>query len=85
MWKSVLLPAECYAPAEKGVETVLATGLENGRHVLVIRNPRGDLGIEEFVVSKPNPKWNRSLNVREEKFLERLSNAQFVYGDSEWR
>lgn len=84
VWKSVLLPVDVYSPQEKGVETVLATGLSNGRHVLTIRNPHGDLGIAEFVVSKPNPKWDRAPNEREAAFLKRMSKAQFIYGDSEW-
>ena len=83
-WKSMLVPVPVYGPRPKWTETVLAQGLANGPHVLTIRNPHGDLGIAGFVVSKPNPKWERPLTERMQKFLKRANGAEFFYGDAAW-
>ena len=84
LWKSMLMPVPVYGPQAKGEETVLAQGLANGRHVLTIRNPHGDLGIAGFVVNKPNPKWERPLTERMQTFQKRIAGAEFFYGDAAW-
>ena len=80
----MLVPVPVYGPQPKGAETVLAQGLANGRHVLTIRNPHGDLGIAGFVVNKPNPKWDRPLTERMQAFKKRIAGAEFFYGDAAW-
>lgn len=83
-WNSELVPAAWYGPRPAGEETVLAQGLENGKHVLTIRNPHGELGIDSFVVNKPNPKWDRPPSEAILKFHKSVFGGGYEYSDSKW-
>ena len=83
-WNSVLVSAAYYGPRPAGEETVLAQGLTNGKHVLTIRNPHGELGIGSFVVNKPNPKWDRPPSEAILKFRKSVFGGGYEYSDSKW-
>lgn len=83
-WQSKLVPVSEYVPQPTHVETVLAQGLENGRHVLTIRGAKGKLGIGQLIVNRPNPKWECKSSEVVQKFLKKVYGSTFFYGDEAW-